>query len=470
MSIFSQHKVDIKIDVNEFNKGDTIQVLTPSLSFVNFDTTIIFQNPIEIKKINRTETEIRLRHKNSYYTFHVENEDEFFLHFYNLSEMPLIEGKNTDKAKLLSEFQFKYSDLFSYSKQPIEVGIDEYENSLYLNMKQQIDFINNYNNAKDLSLSSKSYLYNLVKYNYLNRLFTYSIQDTHPKSIKSLPTIMLNIIKPDLVSNDAALYIENYRLFLDKYMVYSTFKENEFSPINDRFELIKSILVQAYSQLNGQTKTYYIANILTKYHTFISEETFTNYVKLISSDSSYINYKTSIENTIKKNTFYKVQELEKSKPELKEKESNKDNSNSSSNKLSLIDTKGKKIRLSDFKGKVIYIDVWASWCGPCRQQFPYAKDLQKKFTDKEKEKIVFLYISIDENETIWKNALEKIEIHGTNLLSPGGWNSDVTKHFQIRSIPRYLLIDKSGKVVDNNAKRPSQTEEIYNEIINLITN
>ena len=135
--------------------------------------------------------------------------------------------------------------------------------------------------------------------------------------------------------------------------------------------------------------------------------------------------------------------------------------------VSLLSIDGKKVTLGDFKGKVVYIDYWASWCGPCRQEFPYSKSLHDKFTEKQLKDIVFLYISIDNNEQAWRSAVEKLELKGIHTRSPGGWSSEVCKFFNISGIPRYMLMDKSGKIIMENAPRPSD-DGIYLEILKLI--
>ena len=64
---------------------------------------------------------------------------------------------------------------------------------------------------------------------------------------------------------------------------------------------------------------------------------------------------------------------------------------------------GKHVNLDDFIGKILYIDIWASWCGPCRKQFPYSKELKHKFS-KRQQKIKFIYISIDNDYEKWKKV------------------------------------------------------------------
>lgn len=120
-----------------------------------------------------------------------------------------------------------------------------------------------------------------------------------------------------------------------------------------------------------------------------------------------------------------------------------------------IGLEGKKFTVADLKGKVVYLDVWASWCGPCRQQFPFAKTLKEQFSKKELKDIVFLYISIDNTDEAWRMAITQLGIEGMHGFSPGGWSAPITKEYGINSIPRYILIDRLGRVADANAPRPS---------------
>ena len=99
---------------------------------------------------------------------------------------------------------------------------------------------------------------------------------------------------------------------------------------------------------------------------------------------------------------------------------------------------------------------------------PFSKELHKRFNPKQLKSVVFLYISIDKTEEIWKNAIKQVGLEEMkNGLVPGDWSSEIVKYFQINSIPRYMLIDKKGNIVDINAKRPSD-EAVYDDIIKLI--
>lgn len=128
---------------------------------------------------------------------------------------------------------------------------------------------------------------------------------------------------------------------------------------------------------------------------------------------------------------------------------------------------GQNLSLSEFKGSVVYIDVWASWCRPCFSEFPHLVDLKNTFS--EKDNVVFMYASIDEDSIYWRNGLEKIpENEGVHLIVDGAWQSRFAEEYVIRNIPRYILIDQQGKIVDAEANKPSSGEVLANDIRSLL--
>ncbi|WP_435416601.1 redoxin family protein [Polaribacter aestuariivivens] len=125
-----------------------------------------------------------------------------------------------------------------------------------------------------------------------------------------------------------------------------------------------------------------------------------------------------------------------------------------------VDFKGGKKSLDSFKGKYVYIDVWATWCGPCIQQIPYLKSLEKEYHNKN---IEFVSISTDEArrnggsweaaEKKWRNFVKERELSGVQLWS--GEDYSFQQAYQITGIPRFILVDPNGNIVDPNAPRPS---------------
>jgi thiol-disulfide isomerase/thioredoxin len=116
---------------------------------------------------------------------------------------------------------------------------------------------------------------------------------------------------------------------------------------------------------------------------------------------------------------------------------------------------GKTYSLDDFKGKVIYLDLWASWCAPCREETPSLKRLYNKY--KANNQIVFLSISVNDGVNEWKKAIEKDEPDWIQLKDKDGlvWRSYVATF-----IPKFIVIDKSGNIVDFDAPRPSSGQAI----------
>ncbi|NLA24063.1 MAG: TlpA family protein disulfide reductase [Bacteroidales bacterium] len=126
------------------------------------------------------------------------------------------------------------------------------------------------------------------------------------------------------------------------------------------------------------------------------------------------------------------------------------------------DIEGNEHSIDEFLGKLVVIDVWASWCGPCLQENPYFEDLKKEFTNK---LVVFISISVDDNSENWIAELEKSKMTEIQWFAQG-WNNDLCKNYNIKSIPRYIVIDQEGKIVSANAPRPSgDLKDLIEELI-----
>ena len=127
---------------------------------------------------------------------------------------------------------------------------------------------------------------------------------------------------------------------------------------------------------------------------------------------------------------------------------------------------GKLISLKDFNGKVVYVDIWASWCAPCLQEIPYSKKLHSAF---QKDKVIFLNVSIDRSREAWKKRLgNEKDWLGTHIILDQREHDTFARNYKVVGIPKYLLIDQTGKIVSADASRPS-SKSIKNEITSLLT-
>ena len=114
--------------------------------------------------------------------------------------------------------------------------------------------------------------------------------------------------------------------------------------------------------------------------------------------------------------------------------------------------------LSDLKGKFVYIDIWATWCGPCKREIPSLKLLEEEYHGKN---IEFVSISVDNidgrrgSHESWLKMVKDEELGGTQLFADNDFNSAFIQAYNINSIPRFILIDPKGNIVDADVLRPS---------------
>ncbi len=124
-----------------------------------------------------------------------------------------------------------------------------------------------------------------------------------------------------------------------------------------------------------------------------------------------------------------------------------------------VDVNGKQMSLRDFRGKYVYIDMWATWCGPCQKELPYLKKLAEKYKGRN---ITFVGLSIDADKAKWEARVKSGELCGTQLHI--GRGSKFQADYRISGIPRFILLDPNGRIVNPDMTRPSSddTEKILN--------
>lgn len=136
---------------------------------------------------------------------------------------------------------------------------------------------------------------------------------------------------------------------------------------------------------------------------------------------------------------------------------------SSAPEFSYKGSDNKTYTMKDFQGKYVVIDVWATWCGPCRREIPHVLKLHNDFNDKN---VKFVSISVDPLEETWRKFLEKENMPWMQLWSPGNFKSDITKKYNVRGIPFFVMVDPKGNIVDLNSYRPSSNmREKLNELL-----
>lgn len=129
----------------------------------------------------------------------------------------------------------------------------------------------------------------------------------------------------------------------------------------------------------------------------------------------------------------------------------------------LKDVNGRNVALNNFKGKVVYLDIWSPYCGPCRHEMLNAAPLlHERYALRN---VIFLSICVDATEEKWKENLKKLNPKGINLYADRRKNQKLMSDYNVNSVPRYILIDQTGKIVNNNAGRPSDLHDTENNEI-----
>lgn len=120
----------------------------------------------------------------------------------------------------------------------------------------------------------------------------------------------------------------------------------------------------------------------------------------------------------------------------------------------MTDPQGRRSKLSDFKGKYVVMDIWATWCGPCKMEIPYFEKQYELFAGD--SRVEFISISLDEKVDAWKKMLEEDKPQWKQFVVENGIKSDFCARYFINSIPRFLLIDPQGNIVSVAMMRPSE--------------
>jgi len=121
--------------------------------------------------------------------------------------------------------------------------------------------------------------------------------------------------------------------------------------------------------------------------------------------------------------------------------------------VALTDVNGNAVSFSSFRGSYVYVDMWASWCGPCCKEAPYLEALEKELAGN--ENIKFVSVSIDKNPAAWKKKMTDLNLHGNQLLNQ---DNKLAEALNVQGIPFFLIYDRKGRLYMYNAPRPSHPQ------------
>ena len=273
-----------------------------------------------------------------------------------------------------------------------------------------------------------------IKYGQISNWSMYPVYHkylTHEE--KALPEEALQIIESSVVDNDNFSSSVKYITFMGNQL------HKEYSDIDDTVNTdeenqdLPKYLRWLDSRLNSNKVKNSIFYEAVKYDITYSSETERDN---IYSTYSELNTDSTYQKVIDK-VYASFEKLRKGKP---------------APQWSYPDINGKEFALKDFKGKYVYIDVWATWCGPCKAEIPKLAKLAKDYKNKD---IVFVSVSVDDNKGAWQKMLKENNYDWIQIHAEKAWKSKIIEDNGIRGIPRFMMIDKEGNIVNVNAPQPS---------------
>lgn len=244
---------------------------------------------------------------------------------------------------------------------------------------------------------------------------------------------------PGDLAQDDLLPMQRYRLFLKNYVSEKIMQKKYIKVSNG----LAVDFQKAYDSVNvyfkGKVRDYLLLECLEGIRHHQPKEVSESYLARFKKDVQ----DTAIQNYVADNYFI---------------------SDDYSGKSMLTDISKKKTldftkMLEGHRGKVVYIDLWASWCAPCRALMPASEKLRAAYKTRP---VVFVYLSLDQKYTAWKNAAvdERLDGYPESYLLINAHEAALPKKLALESIPRYLIINKAGKMVHQNAPGPDSEEII----------
>lgn len=124
--------------------------------------------------------------------------------------------------------------------------------------------------------------------------------------------------------------------------------------------------------------------------------------------------------------------------------------------FTLLNPEGQPVALSDLRGKVVYLDFWGTWCGPCMREMPASNELKQKFAGRD---VAFVYISVGDPEAKWQKVLAAEHLTSPNSVHLRAPDNAIATSYQVSGYPTYWLIGRDGRIISRAAPRPSTGAE-----------
>ncbi|MDW5300170.1 MAG: TlpA disulfide reductase family protein [Sedimentibacter sp.] len=259
------------------------------------------------------------------------------------------------------------------------------------------------------------------------------------------------------IDNPEAKYSERYNFLL---CMLTTSKYDTLSQQNNTSEIFYNVVIEninfARKFLHSEIRDLFIAQRIGALLStnLVKEATTTHDALYFKRVDSLITFaKTSFSDTVLLNVLFAYQ-----KNQLKTaKETESLNQGAVAPDFKLTDLAGKTVSLSDFKGRFVCINFWATWCSPCIKSIPEKNTLQRKYKNSE---IVFINVCVDSDNKKWESLIKDNDFQGVHLICKGDWINILYRSYYITGIPHYVLVDEKGKIIKNKVASINELEDL----------
>lgn len=312
----------------------------------------------------------------------------------------------------------------------------KYEDSI---CKLKIQFLEQY--AIQYPLSKKFIRRQKASYRYgaNNNKFNYPSEYTYlTKKQKELPSDYYSFMMDLSVLENDLLLVNEFKVYLDNYY---TFRYNEDKPVvNSEKDLVFSEYSLASTIYEDRVKNYFLTKKFGELLDIHQYDLTKKYISDYMSNVYSAEYRAYIDEKIANAT--------------------KGSSDSKAYDFTLKDQNGKSVSLSDFNGKVVYLNFWASWCLPCLGEIENHNQIQQQFKDRD---FITIMVSVDEDLKAWKKTLSKYDANIIQLQM-SGMKNEIASKYNLKSIPKSLVINKDGVIIHSDLPVPSNAT-IYKYLI-----
>lgn len=344
-------------------------------------------------------------------------------------------GVNADDFNYFAHLQDSLSKYYSVNNFSEKVRNKDIDSVLFYRKELAFYKVNLLNEYKRSHKMSDEY-YSWIRSKYLYEPYERTVVENIPNR-DSLDNIAISKIMEKGINDEyAALNTTEYNDLIDFYVASKLNKIGRKLTLNDRFNYVADSNI-----LTGSTKEVYLSRFmawLIKTPDSIYSPLFKKYDIIVRNDEMK-------QNVISRRNDY-VNPAVSSSIFV---------DNSRANSIADI--------LKKYRGKIIYLDFWASWCIPCRAEMLNAAILKEKLKGKN---IAFIYFGYNDKEKAWRKARNQLEIAGEHYLLTEKMIKEADELFGINGIPHYAIIDKDGKIISKRADRPN---DVYQELLRLVS-